>query len=116
MGAASAGLGWAALLGGGAAHGAKSPGSTALPVFNIRDYRSERKAAQRRLIRLRQNRSALIRNSRTVGAVTTFLSVEGEQSAGIALITSALRQARAAVAKDDGFAGDVAQTGNLSFK
>lgn len=40
MGAASGGLGLAALVGSKVAHGAEAPGSAALPVYNIRDYRA----------------------------------------------------------------------------
>jgi hypothetical protein len=65
------------------------------------------------LMRLRQTRGALIRHSRPLGAIETFASIEGAQSADIALQANDLRRVRRATVKDEGVAAEVVMEGNL---
>jgi hypothetical protein len=66
------------------------------------------------LIRLRDTRSALILNCRTLGDVKTFLRVEGERSASIALLANDLRRVRESVISGSDVApGAVQESGNL---
>jgi hypothetical protein len=66
------------------------------------------------LIRLRNTRGAVIQNCRTLGSVQSFLRVEGAASADIALLANDLRKVRNIALKADGFAGEIAEAGNLA--
>lgn len=66
------------------------------------------------LIRLRETRSVLMQGCRPLSDVDTFLHVEGEKSAEIALLGNDLRRARRAYQKSDGFGGQIHETGNLT--
>lgn len=61
------------------------------------------------LIRLRQVRGALLQGCRPLGNVETFVSVEGCQSAGIALMNNDLRKARTAFTVADGINGEITE-------
>lgn len=64
-------------------------------------------------IRLRQARGVLIQGCRPLGDLETFLRVQGERSAEIALLGNDLRSARTVTQKEEGFAKQIDQAGNL---
>jgi polygalacturonase len=66
-----------------------------------------------RFARVIRSRGVTIRDSRPLQRVDTFVSVEGEGTTGVALVGNDLRLARTAHRKMNGFAGVVAEVGNL---
>lgn len=67
----------------------------------------------KQFIRLQHTRGAIVRQSRPLQPVETFVSVEGADSSGVALLGNDLRLVRAPVSKGDGFSAGVATEGNL---
>jgi hypothetical protein len=81
-----------------------------LSGFKARGFGSEP------LIRLRQTRGALIRHCLPAGKVETFASIEGKDSADVALLANDLRRARQAAVKGEGVTAGIVLEGNLGAK
>jgi hypothetical protein len=65
------------------------------------------------VVRLRGTRGALLQGFRP-GQAETFVRIEGERSAEIAVAGNDLRGVRRPVVASDGFAGRIVETGNLA--
>jgi hypothetical protein len=65
------------------------------------------------LVRLRRARGATLRDCRPAGGAEAFVRLEGADTSDVALVGNDLRRAGAGVVRADGFAGPVAEAGNL---
>jgi hypothetical protein len=63
---------------------------------------------------LRQVRNVLVQNCQP--QAETFVAIEGDQSADVALMSNDLRRVRTPFSKAEQFAGEVMETGNLKAK